>query len=99
MSDIAWFALCISAGLALDWALLDQITTTLEVLLKRLPSRGYVNTLFPRIVATLLSLVAVAYGTMSDSSPEVALYLGIAMFLLSLSYGVITRFPKNRDLE
>jgi hypothetical protein len=74
-------------------AMLERLSTILEVPLQRLPSREYLSTLFPRIVVTLLSLIAVAYGTL-DSSPGWPLYLGIVMFLLSLAYGATQRFSK-----
>ena len=99
MSEIAWYAVCICVGLALDWAMLERIVTTLEVPLKRLPTRGYLDTLFPRIGVTVLSLTAVAYGTMLDSSPQSALFLGFTLFLLSLAYGVAQRFPRDQPGE
>jgi hypothetical protein len=60
VSDIAWYAVCLFSGIALDWAMLERLSTILEVPLQRLPSREYLSTLFPRIVVTLLSLIAVA---------------------------------------
>jgi len=95
MSNFAWYALCLLIGLALDWAFSDRIITSAEVFLKKNAALGYKDTLFPRVAMTVVSLIAVANGTAYESPPSVVFYVGIAGFLVSLTYGITRQLSKN----
>jgi uncharacterized membrane protein YtjA (UPF0391 family) len=99
MSNVAWYALCLLIGLALDWALSDRIITSAEVLLKRNAAVSYKEAFFPRVAMTVVSLIAVANGTAYQSPPAAIFYVGVAGFLISLMYGVTRQTSKRGGCE
>ena len=93
MSIMLWYAFCVLGGIALDWAFLDRISTSLEVLLKRSPVCHYRDTLLPRGIATICALIAIAHGSAYAALPNAIFYIGVAFFVVSLAVGILQMFP------
>jgi hypothetical protein len=95
MGAVAWYALCLLAGIALDWAFVDRFSTIFEVFIKRSATLGYRDGLFPRIIFTALAAIFFAYGSVNGSPPNMVFYVGVALFLLSLTWGLFIAFRDN----
>lgn len=95
MSNFAWHALCLLIGLALDWAFSDRIFTSAEVFLERDTALSYKDTLLPRVAMTVVSLIAVANNTADQLPPSAVFYIGVAGFLVSLTYGITQQLSKG----
>jgi hypothetical protein len=93
--NIGWYVICLVIGLALDWAFVDRIALSIEVLLKREQQSGYSTSLFPRIVITLIGLILVARGSEISSPPEAIFYAGVLLFIASLAWGIARVFRSS----
>jgi hypothetical protein len=88
MKVFYWYTVLIFIGVALDWAILDRLCTTLDVILKKEARFIYIKNIFPRFLITIPSLFLIAYGTDGPINREYILVLGIFLFTLSLIFGL-----------
>lgn len=95
MGAVAWYALCLLVGVALDWAFIERFSTIFEVFIKRSATTTYRDGLFPRIIVTVLAAIGFAYGSVHGSPPNMFFYVGVVLFLLSLTWGVFISFRGN----
>lgn len=95
MTDILWYLLFISIGLVLDWAMSERLKTSLEYFLKRSPIVRYREALFPRVLFTLISVALIAYATAQSVTKNAPFFIGVAIFLMSLIYGLNRLFATD----
>jgi hypothetical protein len=92
MTDILWYLIFIAIGLALDWAMSERLKTALEYFLKKTPIVRYREVLFPRILLTLISVLIIAHATAQPVTKNALFFIGFALFLMSLLYGLNQSF-------
>ncbi len=92
MDSICWYTICLTVGLALDWALLDRFALYVEALFGIEQKIAYKKTLVPRIFLTLISLLLVAKGSVAGSPPETIFYIGACLSIVSLVWGIMRTF-------
>lgn len=95
MGNVSWYGLCLLVGVALDWALVEGFSTIFEVFTRRNATIIYRDGLLPRIVVTVLAAISFAYGSANGSPPNMFFYVGVVLFLLSLTWGLFLAFKDN----
>lgn len=96
MGTIGWYIVCILGGISLDWGFMERFSTIIEALIKRNPALTYRSGLLPRIIVTILGTISFAYGTARGSPPNMFFFVGgVALFLLSLTWGLFISFRDN----
>lgn len=60
MNIILFYLICVTIGLAVDWALYERFTLYVEALKKVEAKRSYKDILFPRILISILGLSLIA---------------------------------------
>jgi hypothetical protein len=97
MSVILFYVICVSIGLAIDWALYERVTLYVEALKHVEAKRRYKDVLFPRILVTILGLSMIAFDPYVSSDHEMLLWIGLALFLISITYLLIMAYRPMRD--
>src|SRR4051812_6787715 len=95
MGTIGWYIVCILAGIALDWGFMERFSTIIEAIIKKNATLTYRSGLLPRIIVTILAAISFAYGSARGSPPNMFFFVGVALFLLSLIWGLFISFRDN----
>ncbi len=83
------YAACICIGIALDWAIVGRAVLYAESLRGIRPRSNYKENLFPRIIVTVCGLVSISYSVGHNGAHNIALWLGLTLFLLSSVYAIM----------
>jgi len=97
MNIILFYLICMAIGLAVDWALYERFTLYVESLKRIEPRRKYRDILFPRIFVTVIGLSLIAIDPYVSEGSGVFLFLGVALFLCSITYLLIMAYRPMRD--
>jgi hypothetical protein len=89
---IFFYVACISIGIALDWAIVGRAVLYAESLHAIRPTSNYKENLFPRIVVTASGLVSISYSAGHKGAHNIALWLGLTLFLLSSVYAIVKSY-------
>ena len=92
MNIFLFYAICLSLGLAVDWALYDRFTLYVESLKKIEAKRNYKDLLFPRILVTILGLSLIAFDPYVSNDHGIMLWLGLTLFLASITYLLVMAY-------
>jgi hypothetical protein len=93
---ITYIFVAIIIGIVMDGAFFDRIMTSGDVLWSVQPGYRYRNTLFPRIIATVVASAAMGYAAVAGTRRESSMLIGTAAFTLSLVYAVILTTKRQR---
>lgn len=95
MGAVAWYALCLLVSIALDWALIERFSTIFEVIIRKNAALSYRDGLSPRIFFTIVGAVCFAYGSFQLNPPNTLFFIGVFLFLLSVTWGIFVTFSGN----
>ena len=97
MGALAWYALCLLGGIALDWAFVERFSTILEIFIKRGVTLAYRDGLFPRIIVTVIAAIGFAYGSVHGSPPNVFFLCWGCLVFIVYDLGRIHRVQEKLD--
>lgn len=90
------FCAVVLVGLAVDWALYSRLAGQLNQHYSL--SDGYLAFLFPRVLATVLSLFLIGYSVSAEHSNSVLTIAGAVLFAGSNFYAVY-RFYRGDEIK
>ena len=86
----------IALGVAIDWAFYERSLNVMRQFLDLRKPYGYVSTVFPRVIGTLVSSVVILYGVVLPSDRVPFIVLGTSLFLLSNFYSYFWVYFDNK---
>lgn len=90
---------CLLVGLALDWAIHGRALLYVSSIWHVESRKNYANGIFPRIIFTMIGITAIVYDAFNYTPLREWLWVGVALFLASIIYGiVISYWPKSNRL-
>ena len=95
MNIVVFYIVCVSIGLAVDWALYERFTLYVESMKRIEPERSYKEILFPRILLTVIGLSLMAIDPYVIGYGRMLLWIGLSLFIISIAYLLIMAYrPK-----
>ena len=101
MIEIIAYAACIPLAILVDWGMYTRISIGLIILRnlrngEKTSSTEYQTHIFPRLLATALGGVAICYDAFHQEGDRRYLWIGVALFVLSLFYGLAAKYWLGR---
>jgi hypothetical protein len=78
--EAVYVSLAIVLGLAIDWAVFERLTMILGAVGAPKEDHAYRDLLFPRVIITVISSVAIAIGILSEPERAMLTIAGTAIF-------------------
>jgi hypothetical protein len=102
MIKIIAYIACIPLAILVDWGMYTRISIGLIILRnlsegEAIRSVDYQAHIFPRVLATALGALAICYDAFHQGGDRRYLWIGVALFLLSLLYAFVATYWSARQ--